>query len=253
MKRILSMALALMIVLCTAGAFAAQPLGGPVDAELGKWAASVGYFYSQDRWTSNTITGDFDPKVNTYSYFGQLAYGVARGWDVYLRAGVVDAKLVQSAVDFTSNGNFFVGAGTHGTLFEKKDWHLKLGPIGNFTYYTGWTDRSPNRVPGGGGTAITSISVNEHYSFNVGFGFRWAPIEFLEVYGGPFYNYETAKLHTAGYLRGFPLSGSNNIDGDKSIGSRLGIRIPVKDQFSINFEAQMKDYFGAGGWLSFNF
>ena len=253
MKRILSMSLALIIVLCATGAFAAQPLGGPAEAEPGKWAADVGYFYSQDRWTSSTITGDFDPKVNTYSYFGQLAYGVARGWDVYVRAGVVDAKLVQSSADFTANGKFFAGLGAHGTLFEKKDWHLKLGPTANATYYTNWTDRQSNVVPGFPGTAVNAITVKDHYSFNVGFGFQWTPIQFLTIYGGPFWNYETAKLQTSGTFRGIPVSGSSNIEGDKSFGSRLGIRIPVKDQFSINLEAQMKDYFGAGGWLSFNF
>ena len=40
MKHGLVVSLALIIVLCAAGAFAAQPLGGPVDAEKGKWAAS---------------------------------------------------------------------------------------------------------------------------------------------------------------------------------------------------------------------
>ena len=254
MKHGLVVSLALIIVLCAAGAFAAQPLGGPVDAEKGKWAASVGYFYSQDKWTSNTLGGSFDPKVSTYSYFGQLAYGVAKGWDVYVRAGVLDAKLDQSMADFTANGKFFTAIGTHGTFFEKKEWHLALGPIANVAYYSNWTDRSPSPLIAATGTGISSVTIKEHWSANVGFGFRWTPIQFLTIYGGPFYNYETAKLQSTGKFRGIPFAGSgNNIEADKSFGSRLGIRIPVKDQFSINFEAQMKDYFGAGGWLTFNF
>ena len=251
MKHGLIVSLALIVVLCAAGAFAAQPLGGPAEANPGKWSASVGYFYSQDKWTSNTLSGSFYPKIETNSYFGQLAYGVAPGWDVYLRAGAIDAKLVQSSVDFTSNGNFFAGLGMHGRLYEKKPWHLALGPIANFTYYTNWTDRSHNFAPGG--TGLTSIKIKDHYSFNVGFGFQWTPIQFLTIYGGPFYNYETAKLEATGSFRGIPVSTSNNIDTDKSFGTRLGVRIPIKDQFSINFEAQMKDYFGAGGWLTFGF
>jgi hypothetical protein len=252
MRRGLVVSLALIIVLCATGAFAAQPLGGPAEAAPGKFAASVGYWYSADRWTSSTLGIDFDPKVNTYSYFGQLAYGLAPGWDVYVRAGVVDAKLVESSADFTSNGNFFAGLGVHGKLFEKKDWHLVLGPIANATYYSNWTDRAGNATPGG--TGISSVSIRDHYSFNVGFGFQWTPIQFLTIYGGPFYNYETAKLEATGSFRGVPFSGgSSNIDTDKSFGTRLGIRIPFKDQFSINFEAQMKDYLGAGGWLTFNF
>lgn len=252
MKHGFVVSLALIMVLCAAGAFAAQPLGGPVDAEKGKWSTSVGYFYSQDRWTSNTLSGNFDPKITTYSYFGQVAYGVAKGWDVYARAGVVDAKLVQSSVDFNANGKFFAALGTHGTLFEKKEWHLALGPIANVAYYTNWTDSANTFLPTN--TGLTYISIKDHWSANVGLGFRWSPIQLLTVYGGPFYNYETAKLKANGFIRGIPFSGSgNNISADKSFGSRLGIQIPFKDQFSINFEAQMKDYFGAGGWLTFYF
>jgi len=254
MKRGLVVSLSLIIVLCAAGAFAAQPLGGPLDAEKGKWAVSVGYFYSQDKWTSNTLSGNFDPKVSTYSYFGQLSYGIAQGWDVYARAGVVDAKLVQSSVDFDANGQFFAALGTHGTLFQKKDWHLALGPIANVAYYSNWTDRGTSPLLAATGTGLAAITIKDHWSANVGFGFRWTPVEFLTVYGGPFYNYESAKLETVGRLGGIPFTGSgSNISGDKSFGSRLGIRIPFKDQFSINLEAQMKDYFGAGGWLTFNF
>jgi opacity protein-like surface antigen len=254
MKHGLVLVVALIIVLCAAGAFAAQPLGGPPEAGPGKWAISGGYFYSQDKWTSNTISGNFDPKVSTYSYFGQLAFGVAQGWDLYLRAGAVDAKLAQSDVDFKSDGNFFAALGTHGTLFEKKPWHLALGPIANVAYYSNWTDRRPSALFAATGTGLTSITIRDHWSANVGLGFRWTPIQFLTIYGGPFYNYESAKLQSNGYFRGIPFSGSgNNISGDKSFGSRLGVRIPVTNQFSINLEAQMKDYLGAGGWLTYSF
>jgi hypothetical protein len=257
MKNGFVVSLVLIMVLCAAGAFAAQPLGGPPESEKGKWSADVGYWYSQDKWTSNTLSGSFDPKVATYSYYGQVGYGVANGWDVYLRAGALDAKLLQSNADFDVNGKFFVGAGTHGTLFQKKEWNLALGPIANFTYYSNWTDRGGSAgnaaFLAATGTGISSVTVKDHYSVNVGFGFRWQPLEFLQIYGGPFYNYETAKLESVGRIRGFPVATSgSNVNTDKSFGSRLGIRIPIKD-FSINFEAQMKDYFGAGGWLSFQF
>jgi hypothetical protein len=254
MKCILSVSLSLIMVLCAAGAFAAQPLGGPPEAEQCKWAISGGYWFSQDKWTSNTLSGSFDPKVSTYSYFGQVAFGVAQGWDVYMRAGAVDAKLVQSEVDFKSDGNFFAALGTHGTLFEKKDWNLALGPIANVAYYSNWTDRRPSALLEATGTGLTSITIKDHWSANVGLGFRWTPIQFLTIYGGPFYNYESAKLQSNGAIRNILFSGSgNNISGDKSFGSRLGVRIPVTNQFSINLEAQMKDYLGAGGWLTYSF
>jgi hypothetical protein len=251
MKKGFIVSLAFIVALCATGAFAAQPLGGPADAEPGKLALAFGYFYSQDKWTSNTISGSFDPKVETMTYYGQLAYGLAPGWDVYVRAGAVGAKLMESNVDFKSDGNFFAGLGMHGKLFEKKDWNLVLGPIANATYYSNWTDRSGNVLPTG--TGLASITMKDHYSFNVGFGFQWTPIQFLTIYGGPFYNYETAKLEATGRLGGIPFSSSNNIDTDKSFGTRLGIRIPIKKEFSINIEGQMKDYASVGGWINFNF
>jgi hypothetical protein len=249
MKHGLVVSLAFIIVLCAAGAFAAQPLGGPAEADPGKLSVSAGYFFSQDKWTSNTISGSFDPKIETKSYFGQLSYGVAPGWDVYVRAGGIDAKLVESDANFKDNTNFFASLGMHGRLYEKKDWHLALGPIANFAYYTNWNQRADHAAF----TGLRSVTLKDHYSVNVGVGFQWSPIQFLTIYGGPFYNYETAKMETTGNLGGVPFSDSSNINTDKSFGTRLGVRIPIKNEFSINIEGMMKDYASFGGWLTFNF
>jgi hypothetical protein len=49
MKRCLAVSLVFIVVLFAGGAFAAQPLGGPAEANQHKVAISVSYFYSLDR------------------------------------------------------------------------------------------------------------------------------------------------------------------------------------------------------------
>ena len=176
MKRSLVVGLAAIMVLFAAVVFAAQPLGGPAEAEPGHSSLSAGYFYTKDRWSSNTISGD--SKFQTNAYYGQFAYGLARGWGIYFRTGSITADGL-SNLDIKDSNQFFMGAGMHGRLFEKKDWHLALGPIADFTWYSNWKDRVSGVVPLG---------------------------------PGPFYHYETAKLAVTGVLGTLPLSDPNNVE-----------------------------------------
>ncbi len=246
MKRSLVASLAFIIVLSAAIAIAAPPVGGPAEVEPGKLAFSAGYFYSQDKWKSNTLD-NFDPKVESNTYFGQVSYGLAPGWDVYLRLGAIDAKLIQSDFDWKSNPQFFGGMGIHGTLFQYKPWNLAFGPMADFAYFSDWTDRATG--PGGS----LAIKMKNHYSMNVGFGFQYRPVSYITLYGGPFYHYETAKLDVKGNVGGTNVSDESNIHPDKSFGGRLGAQIPLTRNISIQLETQFRDYVSGGGWLTYHF
>jgi hypothetical protein len=247
MKRGFAVSLILIIVLCAGGAFAGQPLGGPAEAEPGKIAFSAGYYYFKDKWTSNTLNDNFDPKVETNQYFGQLSYVLAPGWDVYLRAGAVDAKTTDSDFEFKDSGQFFGGIGIHGTFWERKDWHLKLGPIANFTYFSNWKDSAT------GPRGSIRLTVKDHYSFDVGFGFQYTPWPYLTIYGGPYFHFEKAELEATGNYRGSAYSDSSNIDTDKNFGPRLGFLIPITQDIALQFEGQYRSYASGGGWITFRF
>jgi hypothetical protein len=253
MKRGLVVSMVLIFVLCATGAFAGQPIGGPAGPDPGKLAFSVGYFYSKDKWESNTLNGDF--KLETNTYFGQVAYGLAPGWDVYLRGGAITAKNTGDEFDWKENSGYFGGIGMHGKFYEKKDWNLILGPTANFTYFSNWKDSITttgvigNRPMSG----RTEVEMKEHYSFDVGLGFQWAPVPYLRFYGGPFYHYETARLDVD-FVAGLDaFSDGSNIHPSKTFGTRFGVRIPFTDQIALQLEGQYRDYFSGGAAIGFSF
>jgi hypothetical protein len=248
MKHTLTAVLVLVIALCSTAVFAAQPLGGPSIAEPGKWAVSAGYFYSKDKWDSNTFNGDF--KVETNTYYAQFSYGLAPGWDMYLRAGAADVKGT-GELDLKDSAKFFGGLGLHGRFYENKKWNLSLGPVGNFAYYSEWkdSDRGVVFLPGGPVAASGELKMKDHYSFDVGFGFRWAPAAWVSFYGGPFYHYETAKMDLTLVTSNFAFSDDANVHPKKSFGTRLGVSLPFSPNVGLQLEGQYRDYFSGGGQI----
>jgi hypothetical protein len=252
MKHTLTAVLVLVLALCGTAVFASQPLGGPSIAEPGMWAVSAGYFYSEDKWDSNTFEGEFKIKTNTY--YGQFSYGLAPGWDVYLRAGAADVK-GQGGADLNDDAKFFGGIGLHGQVYEKKEWYLSVGPVANFSYYSDWKD-STDRFFNFNGSPIpsrASFELKDHYSFDLGFGFRWAPCTWISLYGGPFYHYETAKLNLEFVGANGIFDDSANVNPKKSFGTRLGVSLPFSPNVGLQLEGQYRDYFSGGAQISLMF
>jgi hypothetical protein len=252
MRKSLAVSLFLIVALCATGAFASQPLGGTSLAEPGKMAFSAGYFYSEDKWDSNTFEGDFKIKTNTY--YGQFSYGLADGWDMYLRAGANDVK-GQGELELSDHAKFFGGLGMHGRLYQKKDWNLELGPVANFSYYSEWKDSGTGvlAVPGRFLTGSGTVKMKDHYSFDLGFGFRWTPLTWLSLYGGPFYHYEDAKLDVEFVSPNLRLNDDTYFHPKKSFGSRFGVSIPFTPNVGMQLEGQFREYFSGGGQLSVMF
>jgi hypothetical protein len=252
MKYGLAAILALVIVVGGTGVFASQPLGGPSLAEPGKWAVSGGYFYSKDKWDSNTVDGDF--KIETNTYYAQFSYGLAPGWDMYLRAGAADVD-GNGELDMKDDAKFFGGIGLHGRFYENKKWNLSLGPVANFSYYSDWKDSTNGLVDLGQGrvSARGSLEMRDHYSFDVGFGFRYAPASWISFYGGPFYHYETANLKLDLTANNKAFSDDANVHPKKSFGTRLGVTLPFSPNVGLQLEGQFRDYFSGGGQIFFMF
>ena len=252
MRYSIAAALVVIIALCTTGVFASQPLGGPSIADPGKWAVSAGYFYSKDKWDSNTFEGEFKVKTNTY--YAQFSYGLAPGWDMYLRAGAADVD-GEGDFDLKDDPQFFAGIGLHGRFYNNEKYHLSLGPVANFSYYSDWEDSGSGTVNIGGATLSGngSLKMRDHYSFDVGFGFRWAPAAWVSFYGGPFYHYETANMKLEVNTNRGSFSDDSNADVKRSFGGRLGISLPISKNVGFQLEGQFRDYFSGGGQISFMF
>jgi len=58
---------------------------------------------------------------------------------MYLRAGAADVK-GEGDLDLKSDAEFFGGIGLHGRFYNNEKYHLSLGPVANFAYYSDWKD-----------------------------------------------------------------------------------------------------------------
>ena len=241
MKSSLAVILSFVIVLSAAAAFASsQPVGGVATAECGKVELSAGYFYSKDKWEFDRLNAE--PKVETNLYYGQIGYGVAPGWDIYLRAGGMDAQ-GQGELGIDSDTKFFASAGFHGRLFQYAPWNLSFGPIGNFAYYENLSDR---RTIGG---TYQKLELKDHYSADIGFGFQWQPTPWMTLFGGPFYHWDTAKLE---YTRG-NLSGDEDVNTKTSFGPRFGVNFKLGKNAWLQIEGQSREYVSGGASIGINF
>jgi hypothetical protein len=249
MRSSLAVILAFILVLSAAAAFASsQPVGGVATAQPGKVDLSAGYFYSKDKWDSNTVDGNATIKTNMY--YGQLGYGVAPGWDVYLRAGATESK-GEGDLDLKSNAKFFASVGFHGRLFEYKPWNLAFGPVGNLAFYENYSERSSAMV--GGAQASGTLGLKDHYSADIGFGFQWKPIKGWTIFGGPFYHYDTAKLEYSYSRGGRYFSDSDNVHTKKPFGPRLGLNIMLTNDLYLQIEGQSREYVSGGASIGLNF
>lgn len=248
MKSGLAAILALIVVLSATAAFASQPVGGVATAEPGKVELSAGYFYSKDKWDSNTLSGEFKFSGNTY--YAQLGYGVCPGWDIYLRGGASELKS-EGELDVKSGGKAFGGLGFHGKFGEYKPWKLSFGPVGNFTYYENWSDSGSGVATG---VPVSGhIKLKDHYSASVGIGLQWKPIPGFTFFMGPFFFYESAKLE-------FNVSGPNRAISDSDyiktktpFGPRFGVNFKLGKAVNMTIEGQYRDYLSGGASIGFNF
>lgn len=249
MKSGLAVILSFVIVLSAAAAFASsQPVGGVATAQPCKVELSAGYFYSKDKWDSNTLEGD--AKFKTNLYYGQIGYGLAPGWDVYLRAGAGEGKSDDDS-DVKSGTKFFASAGFHGRFYEYKPWNLAFGPIGNFAYYEDWTERYNDDIDGIPVSA--KIKMKNHYSADIGIGFQWMPIKGVTFFGGPFYHWDTAKLEYSASGNGRSFSDSDNVHTKKPFGPRFGVNMMLGKKAWLQIEGQYRSYASGGASIGINF
>jgi len=192
-----------------------------------------------------------EAKVKTNMYYGQLGYGVAPGWDIYVRAGAAYAKGDEN-LDLKANDKFFASMGFHGQLFQYKPWNLAFGPAGNVGFYENWTGR--NSATTVGGTSASGIlSLKDHYSGDLGFGFQWKPIQCLTFFGGPFYHYDTAKVELTASADGRTFSDSVYVHTKTSFGPRLGAKIDLTKDLYLQIEGQSREYVSGGVSIGYNF
>jgi hypothetical protein len=204
----------------------ADPIGD-VTASCGKAAFSVGYFYDNqkmefkhDYFSTTTFTSN--------QVYLEGAYGIAKGWDAFLRFGgasaktyIMDTYKIQD--DFAPYGSI----GFRGYVPVTKG--LAVGAFAKFNYYGDWKDEI---MPG------LDLKVKDNYDFIGGLSAKIDIAKFT-VYGGPFYYYARSKQDFVGY--------TFKMENNRDFGGLLGVKVPVAANLSVNAEGQYKDDRFSGG------
>lgn len=222
MKKVLLPLVAL--VLLTAPAVYADPVGD-VTAPCGKPALSVGYFYENQKLELRD--SEATAKLTSHQVYAEGAFGLAQGWDAFLRFGGATAKVrIQDEGTFKDDFTPYGSVGIRGTLPITKS--LAIGPFAKFNYYGDWKD------------TIYGERVKIKDSWDVMAGLTGKiDVDKMVLYGGPFYYYTYSKVTAGGE--------SDKMKTNRHIGALLGVKFPVTAKISVDAEGQYKSDRVSGG------
>lgn len=228
-KRMLLLAVMLMVVaLCGSAAVALDPMGPPSAGLLqGQWSVGVDYSFSDmdlDLDGTGVIPNITHPDVQVSKVYGNIGYGATDYWSVFVRGGLArtETGLVGgvSRIDMGST-ELAWGFGTKVTVFEQTP-ELVWGGL----FQMSFANESQERESGPTMTT-DSIEIDE---MQVAVGPTWTPSEGMSLYGGPFYHWVDGRVERMGVRR-------YDIDTDK-YGVYGGARFEITEQTCVNAEIQ---------------
>jgi len=175
----------------------AGELGAPAPyAKEGKYAASLGYSYYNDVKVKDDQGDTTKLTQNQFTLEGD--YGLAKGWELFLRVGMADLK----AEDFHSDYSFLGTLGFRGLFYES-------GPFGvggtvEGTYYGEFKDGD--------------VKFTNPYELALGIAgqYNFGP---AIVYAGPYVYMQRAKVEFPG--------GSTDVEEKSAWGGYGGLRFGI--------------------------
>lgn len=254
-KRLLLLALVLMLVgLGSSPAFALDLMGPPTGSlRQGQFQAGVDYSYStmdlkltDGKWIEYLNGGFFDSgealsltlknfKMNkVYANFG---YGILDNWDLFLRLGGADAKFGDSIWEdgerFDGPASFTIGFGAKATFYQEGP--LKLGGL----FQASWADLD-GKLKAKDWADSVDIELIE---MQIAIGPTYELADGVSIYGGPFCHFISGSLDdkfSEMYEKGILTSKySWDIDEVSTFGGYIGLQVVnfTKD-VSLNMEYQ---------------
>jgi len=225
-KRILAIAVVLLVAVVWAPLALALDTMGPPAAGLMQSQCSLGIDYSFSQMTFNFENeGGYKTKDNQLTKtFVNLGYGVMDNWEVYGRLG--GSKWELNDWDELGANRLAWGLGTKATIAQ--DGNLKWGAL----FQISW-NRSVAIEDGG-----DYVGTIKWYEYQIAAGPTYKLTDKVSIYGGPFYN----------YLKGdseWTDEGSSDFKGSNHVGGYIGGQVAVNDNLSLNAEYQLSA--GASG------
>ncbi|MDW8003032.1 MAG: hypothetical protein RMJ39_10315 [Deltaproteobacteria bacterium] len=243
MKRFLVVFLVLVSLPVWAGEF------GPLEpsAKEGKFSLGVGYFYEQLKWEAATLfeekTEPFKTKSN--QFYLQGSFGVTKGWEIFARVGVADAKLKEEYIDFKDGYKFFGTIGAKGVVYSTKGFNI--GPFVQASLFSQYKDSLIEDQ-----TKI-DFKLKNRFDLNLGLLGQANINNNFFVYLGPFYAYNRTKLEVKVSELGVSVSDSDTVKAKAPIGGVIGLGGQIAKNLRFNAEAQIRNRISAGASLSYSF
>lgn len=241
MKRIIVAALSACLLLSTtAGAEVfgpASPAAKPGVLTLGGGLTGNAFSYEVDN------TNFFDSKAKQVQGYLQLAYATSTSCETYLRLGMADLRVDNvfgNGRDFKADYEPFGTIGVKGLL--RKNPNFDLGVFLQGSYFGDYNDSS---VIGGTTAALT---IEKTWEANLGLVLQ-KELDGGILYGGPLAYIRKGDVQTAIGA----VSASDSFEEEGNFGGLVGVRWPLKNGVTFDFEAQLKSEVSGGAAVTFPF
>lgn len=243
-------ALSLLLVLGTSGAVLAGQFG-PVApaARSGEISQEIGYFRSVAEWTTDE-SGFADGAMTMNQAYLQAGYGLAGGWEGYLRLGGSDLSLENAfAIDDSEmKGSIapFLTVGARGLLYDGKV--FDLGVFLQGTYFAPFEDSNTAVV---GGTLFNEkLKLKNLWDVNLGLALQ-ANIGKLAVYAGPVAYHGQGRLEARVEAGGISDSSTAAYEERGNVGAVAGLNLRLARNLNLSLEGQYKSKLSAAGAVTY--
>jgi opacity protein-like surface antigen len=201
-KKMLLVAVVLMVVaLAGSSALALPPMGPPTAGlKTGQFRVGVEYSYSD---VDMKLEGHKIDGVTSNMILSNLGYGIMDEWEAFVRLGVANVDVE----DFSGDYGFAWGLGTKVTFLKQEN--LNWGALFQMT----WTN-SDDDVK------------FDFYDMQIALGPTWKLNDTLSIYGGPFAHFINGDVDGA------------DLEEDSSFGGYVGVEAALADNTSLFGEFQ---------------
>lgn len=239
MKRIIVAALsACLLLTTTAGAEVfgpASPAAKPGVLTLGGGLTGNAFSYEID---NNNF---FDSKAKQVQGYLQLGYATSTSCETYLRLGMADLRIDNA---FISSRDFKADYEPYGTLGIKgllrKNPNFDLGVFLQGSYFGDYSDNALI-----GGTNYT-LAFEKTWEANLGLVLQ-KELDGGILYGGPIAFIRKGDAKTS------VNNASDSYEEEGNFGGLVGVRWPLKNGVTFDFEAQLKSEVSGGAAVTFPF
>lgn len=201
--------IAIVALMCSQ-AYGLSLMGPPMaELEQGQFGAGFDFSYSEADIKENSSTLE---DVESLVYLARLGYGVADGWDLFVKLGITEMEYE----DFDSGSDFAYGFGTKFT-FSQQD-SMSLGGL----FQILWAEAEDT---------ISGIKTEfDYYEIQIAVGPTFE-IGGISVYGGPFLHFVDGDVK-------YKTLGSTDIEQDSEFGGYVGFNAELTENTNWRIEYQ---------------